>query len=181
MLLIVFLCIWSIIFLFFFIQVTADYLFLFIVLFSFVLYSIRYWLFIFHVFVLFFFFLYSICCWIYIFNIFVFFFFFLQTGTLTEDGMNFKTMLPSREGKLDDEVSSHQTLLSMIASANREDDEPFPKLLVGMATCHSLTYINDKLCGDPLEIQVMVNHFISLVYLFLLLTKRLQINFNKSL
>ncbi|XP_065579463.1 polyamine-transporting ATPase 13A2-like isoform X2 [Artemia franciscana] len=79
-----------------------------------------------------------------------------KTGTLTEDGMNFKTMLPSREGKFDYEVSSHQTLLSMIASANREDDEPFPKLLEGMATCHSLTYINDKLCGDPLEIQILM-------------------------
>ena len=63
----------------------------------------------------------------------------LQTGTLTEDGLDFKGIVPVEQGRF-------EQMLDTAATMDRGS------LLLTMATCHSLTLINGELSGDPLDL-----------------------------
>ena len=63
----------------------------------------------------------------------------LQTGTLTEDGLDLKSVLPAVSSKFQDAVEDISKL--------QEDS----LLLWSLASCHSLTFINNQLQGDPLD------------------------------
>ena len=64
-----------------------------------------------------------------------------QTGTLTEDGLDMWGVLPVEERRFKVAVKDMTQL----------ETEP---LLLGMASCHSLTLINGALSGDPLDVKV---------------------------
>ena len=63
----------------------------------------------------------------------------LQTGTLTEDGLDLKSVLPAVSSEFQGTVEDMTKL---------EDDNV---LLWSLASCHSLTIINNQLQGDPLD------------------------------
>lgn len=63
----------------------------------------------------------------------------LQTGTLTEDGLDLKSVLPAVSSEFQGTVEDITKL---------EDDNV---LLWSLASCHSLTIINNQLQGDPLD------------------------------
>lgn len=42
---------------------------------------------------------------------------------------------------------------------------PSGHLLYAMATCHSLTVIDNQISGDPLDIKVFINIYFTLVYM----------------
>jgi len=73
-----------------------------------------------------------------------------KTGTLTEDGLDLRSVHP-----VDGLPSSRIFLSSVHASRDGvidlADDSP---ILAAMATCHSLTVIDSKLVGDPLDIRM---------------------------
>ncbi|XP_023338513.1 probable cation-transporting ATPase 13A3 isoform X5 [Eurytemora carolleeae] len=62
-----------------------------------------------------------------------------KTGTLTEDGLDFKSVLPALSSEFQGTVEDITKL---------EDDNV---LLWSLASCHSLTIINNQLQGDPLD------------------------------
>ncbi|XP_052278090.1 polyamine-transporting ATPase 13A3-like isoform X1 [Dreissena polymorpha] len=62
-----------------------------------------------------------------------------KTGTLTEEGLDMHSIVPVHDGKFGLELSSVKML-------------PRGNMMVGMATCHSLTIIEGVLSGDPLEL-----------------------------
>ncbi|XP_056009039.1 polyamine-transporting ATPase 13A3-like isoform X2 [Ostrea edulis] len=66
-----------------------------------------------------------------------------KTGTLTEDGLMMQGVVPANDSSFEDEVLDPSFL-----KAN--------PLLVGMATCHSLTIIEGSITGDPLDV-IMFN------------------------
>ncbi|XP_052286292.1 polyamine-transporting ATPase 13A3-like isoform X2 [Dreissena polymorpha] len=66
-----------------------------------------------------------------------------KTGTLTEDGMDLGRVLPVKNGSFQPSVSDPSHL-------EREE------LLIGMATCHSLTIIDGEISGDPMDV-IMFN------------------------
>lgn len=75
--------------------------------------------------------------------------FYLQTGTLTEDGLEVWGVVGvEKDGKPDD-------VFRMAAPTNSlhtlKLNDP---LTVGLACCHSLTFVNGELIGDPLDIQM---------------------------
>ncbi|XP_014472469.1 PREDICTED: probable cation-transporting ATPase 13A3 isoform X2 [Dinoponera quadriceps] len=61
-----------------------------------------------------------------------------KTGTLTEDGLDMWGIVPCTNSILDEAETDIPKL----------ENHP---LFEGMLVCHSLTLINDKLCGDPLD------------------------------
>ncbi|XP_065646542.1 polyamine-transporting ATPase 13A3-like [Hydra vulgaris] len=63
-----------------------------------------------------------------------------KTGTLTEDGLDFCGVL-----KLNDETFSE---IENDVGTNNDN------VTIAMATCHSLTTINNELCGDSLDIKM---------------------------
>jgi magnesium-transporting ATPase (P-type) len=65
----------------------------------------------------------------------------LQTGTLTEDGLDMWGVLPVAERRF-------QVGVNDVTQLGREP------LLLGMASCHSLTLIDGALSGDPLDVKV---------------------------
>lgn len=70
-------------------------------------------------------------------------FFLLQTGTLTEEGLDMWAVIPIDSKSCKPPVRNVHTL---------ERDH----LLFGMLTCHSLTKIDGKLTGDPLDVKVFI-------------------------
>ncbi|KAL4221380.1 hypothetical protein ACF0H5_019638 [Mactra antiquata] len=62
-----------------------------------------------------------------------------KTGTLTEDGLDMHGVVPVSNAHFDNEIHN----INLV---------PVGNFLVGMATCHSLTIIDGKLSGDPLEL-----------------------------
>ncbi|XP_021926839.1 probable cation-transporting ATPase 13A3 isoform X2 [Zootermopsis nevadensis] len=66
-----------------------------------------------------------------------------KTGTLTEEGLNLWSMLPSQNSKFCDEPVRDPAVLPV--------ESPF---IATMATCHSLTVVDGKLTGDPLDIMM---------------------------
>lgn len=65
-----------------------------------------------------------------------------QTGTLTEDGLDMWGIVPVSDRKFQVPVKRVDKL---------DYREQF---LVGMVTCHSLTIIDSRLTGDPLDLKV---------------------------
>lgn len=65
-----------------------------------------------------------------------------KTGTLTEDGLDLWGIVPASDGKFQREMRDPRGLAM---------DSP---LLLGMATCHSLTMIDRQLSGDPLDLKM---------------------------
>ena len=72
---------------------------------------------------------------------------FVQTGTLTEDSLEVsgvvKCLADDTNGPLLDNSISPVTSLS-----NYND------LMIGLAVCHDLTYVQGKLIGDPMDIKM---------------------------
>ncbi len=69
-------------------------------------------------------------------------FVFDKTGTLTEDGMDLKFILPSANatfGKITKKI---------------EDFGSDSRLVRAMASCHSLSFLDGKLVGDPLDLKL---------------------------
>jgi magnesium-transporting ATPase (P-type) len=66
----------------------------------------------------------------------------LQTGTLTEDGLDLWGVIPKHEGHFDHPQREPSLLL------------PESPLIVAMAVCHSLTLLEGKLTGDPLDLRM---------------------------
>ncbi len=69
-------------------------------------------------------------------------FVFDKTGTLTEDGMDLKFTLPSING----------VFRQLIQSVDEFKNDC--RLVQAMNTCHSLTFLNQKLVGDPLDLKL---------------------------
>ncbi len=69
-------------------------------------------------------------------------FVFDKTGTLTEDGMDLKFVLPAANaafGQLVKKVDEFKTDI---------------RLIQAMASCHSLMFLDKKICGDPLDLKL---------------------------
>ncbi|OWF45588.1 probable cation-transporting ATPase 13A3 [Mizuhopecten yessoensis] len=62
-----------------------------------------------------------------------------KTGTITEDGLDMKSVIPVTEAKFHGEVTSLSTMTRS-------------PIMAAMTTCHSLTIIDDELCGDPIDL-----------------------------
>lgn len=71
-------------------------------------------------------------------------FVFDKTGTLTEDGLDLKFVLP-----LD---SENKKEFGELVDNSKDLDQQ--ELMESMAICHSLTYINGELAGDPLDLKM---------------------------
>lgn len=69
-----------------------------------------------------------------------------QTGTLTEDGLDMYGVIPAK----------NQFLGSLVTDIK---DCSFLQLQEAMASCHSLTFINGVICGDPLDVKVRCRKF----------------------
>lgn len=65
-----------------------------------------------------------------------------QTGTLTEDGLDMWGIVPVADRKF-------QVPIKCVEKMDYREE-----FLVGMVTCHSLTIIDSKLSGDPLDLKV---------------------------
>lgn len=70
--------------------------------------------------------------------------FYKQTGTLTEDGLDMWGVISIEDNK----IKEHIKEASMLPASSA--------FLRGMATCHSLTVIDEAFLGDPLDVKV--NH-----------------------
>uniref|UniRef100_A0A4Y0BJT0 Cation-transporting ATPase n=1 Tax=Anopheles funestus TaxID=62324 RepID=A0A4Y0BJT0_ANOFN len=66
-----------------------------------------------------------------------------KTGTLTEDGLDMWGVLPK------DSTNSFQIPLKDITRLPMSDH-----LLFGMVTCHSITFVNGEMRGDPLDLKI---------------------------
>lgn len=64
-----------------------------------------------------------------------------KTGTLTEDGLDMWGVVPSTRGELEKAEKDITKLQNH-------------GLFEGMLVCHSLTLIDNELCGDPLDVKV---------------------------
>jgi len=70
-----------------------------------------------------------------------------KTGTLTEDGLDLWCVVPcEQQGD-----GSFQFQEAINEASSLPTSSP---LLRGMATCHSLTFINGNLVGDPLDLKM---------------------------
>ena len=65
-----------------------------------------------------------------------------KTGTLTEDGLDMLGTVPVKSEKFDNLIKEGETI------DHGED------LIKGMSTCHSLTIIDEKLSGDPIDLKM---------------------------
>ncbi|XP_058065557.1 polyamine-transporting ATPase 13A3 [Anopheles bellator] len=66
-----------------------------------------------------------------------------KTGTLTEDGLDMWGVLPK------DATNNFQIPLKQIGRLPMSDH-----LLFGMVTCHSITFVNGEMRGDPLDLKI---------------------------
>ncbi|XP_058970502.2 polyamine-transporting ATPase 13A3 isoform X1 [Pocillopora verrucosa] len=64
-----------------------------------------------------------------------------KTGTLTEDGLNLLGVLPVQSARFG----------TVVSNAENISQKP---MLAAMATCHSLTMIDGRLSGDPLDLKM---------------------------
>ncbi|KAJ3657587.1 hypothetical protein Zmor_009376 [Zophobas morio] len=65
-----------------------------------------------------------------------------KTGTLTHDGLDMHSVVPVAQAKFTEPITDCQYL------------ETGDRLVQAMATCHSLTQIDEKLTGDPLDLSM---------------------------
>ena len=63
-------------------------------------------------------------------------------GTLTEDGLDMLGIVPNQKTQFQDMVKEDEVL------------DPKDDLIKGMSTCHSLTVIDEKLSGDPIDLRM---------------------------
>ncbi|CAG7728857.1 unnamed protein product [Allacma fusca] len=70
-----------------------------------------------------------------------------KTGTLTEDGLDFWCVVPFEEDKSD----FSEPVTELPAESDRSH------YVRCCASCHSLTYINGQLIGDPLDVKMFVS------------------------
>ena len=73
-----------------------------------------------------------------------------KTGTLTSDGMEVLGVISCVEGVIGELQRSIDTLISDATSKTSSTFE----LLKAMVACNSLTHIDEKLIGDPLEVKM---------------------------
>ncbi|KAL7637604.1 UNVERIFIED_CONTAM: hypothetical protein RMT77_012333 [Armadillidium vulgare] len=67
-----------------------------------------------------------------------------KTGTLTEDGLDMKGVVSVRE-------KDENLIMNELEDSIMLENDHF---LYGMAACHSITIINQKLVGDPLDLKI---------------------------
>ena len=79
-------------------------------------------------------------------------FVFDKTGTLTEDGLDLKFVLSVREDG--DKNNNNSAEFGELAENTEEINGNKNELIEAMASCHSLTYINGDLAGDPLDLKM---------------------------
>jgi magnesium-transporting ATPase (P-type) len=76
-----------------------------------------------------------------------------KTGTLTEEGLDLRVVIP---------VNSTTNLFDEPSNSAKACSKEMLK--IGMASCHSLTQIAGEVVGDPLDIKVFIIeaiHFVS--------------------
>ena len=66
-----------------------------------------------------------------------------KTGTLTEDELSLAEILPN-----------DQNNYSFAQPISSGDEQEFSPLLICLASCHSLTILDSKIIGDPLDIKM---------------------------
>lgn len=66
-----------------------------------------------------------------------------QTGTLTEDGLDFYGVIPSRSGE---KFGGRVEVVTALPTTS--------PLVQALASCHSLTSIQGELKGDPLDLKM---------------------------
>lgn len=76
-----------------------------------------------------------------------------KTGTLTEDGLDMWGIITIKNKELQTPLRDFPISREFSDGKNNmlQENEHF---LVAMATCHSLTYLNGKLIGDPLDLKM---------------------------
>ena len=78
-----------------------------------------------------------------------------KTGTLTEDGLDFYGVKATNScTNLENENSSKSNEFYDQINENLDNFPPKSPLLTCLATCHSLTLINNDLTGDPLDVKM---------------------------
>ena len=72
-----------------------------------------------------------------------------KTGTITEDGLDLYEVIPSttRDGNCKFEQALHPKQLK-----NQVLNHKSLEVVRSLASCHTLTNIEGKLCGDPLDL-----------------------------
>ncbi|CAG0881036.1 unnamed protein product, partial [Darwinula stevensoni] len=69
---------------------------------------------------------------------------YFQTGTLTEEGLDMWGVVPISSGPI--EIEPLLTNVALLPESN--------PLLIALATCHSLTMVDNQLTGDPLDVKM---------------------------
>lgn len=83
-----------------------------------------------------------------------------KTGTLTEDDLSFNEVVPLIESKCEfGEPFDEEVLQTDHKQIERDhqlltEDGQYSPLMVCLAACHSLTIIDQKIIGDPLDLQM---------------------------
>ena len=81
---------------------------------------------------------------------------YFQTGTLTEDGLEVWGAVPVKAINIDE--SELDSPISDFSQLNQRGH-----MAACLASCHSLTYINGQLIGDPLDIKMFeATHWVSI-------------------
>ncbi|XP_046399059.1 polyamine-transporting ATPase 13A3-like [Ischnura elegans] len=73
-----------------------------------------------------------------------------KTGTLTEDGLDLWGVIPSK-GKEFEEPVTNFPIVHHSHEEGKEHALKSENVIIAMATCHSLTYIDGEMAGDPLD------------------------------
>ncbi|XP_071449317.1 polyamine-transporting ATPase 13A3-like [Hetaerina americana] len=73
-----------------------------------------------------------------------------KTGTLTEDGLDLWGVIPSKGKELQDPVTNFP-IIHHSQDQGRGHVSDSESFVLAMATCHSLTYIDGEMAGDPLD------------------------------
>ena len=74
----------------------------------------------------------------------------MQTGTLTEEGLDVLAVVPIVDSKFADPLRAAELSNTLVASLGSAETAN-TALLECLATCHSLTRVENQLVGDPLD------------------------------
>lgn len=81
-----------------------------------------------------------------------------KTGTLTYSGLNIVSMKIINGDRFEKSIKDPQDAIEQNDTWRNpnqyESEETFLKFVECMATCHSCTYVEEKLIGDPLELEM---------------------------
>lgn len=83
-----------------------------------------------------------------------------KTGTLTEDNLSFNEVVPAIEGKCQFGKPFDETAMQSKSRQIERDNHlllengSYSHLMICLASCHSLTIIEGKIVGDPLDLQM---------------------------